>query len=83
MVVNLVEKYGVMPKKCFPETYSSENSLRMNRLLKSKVRRRLRTAHCALCVSMSEPTFLFLRFSKSHYPINPEYFCSSVSTPTP
>ena len=36
-VVNLVEKYGVMPKKCFPETYSSENSLRMNRLLKSKV----------------------------------------------
>ena len=37
MVVNLVEKYGVMPKKCFPETYSSENSLRMNRLLKSKV----------------------------------------------
>ena len=43
MVVNLVEKYGVMPKKCFPETYSSENSLRMNRLLKSKVRRCLRT----------------------------------------
>jgi len=38
MVVNLVEKYGVMPKKCFPETYSSENSLRMNRLLKSKLR---------------------------------------------
>ena len=48
MVVNLVEKYGVMPKKCFPETYSSENSLRMNRLLKSKVRRRLRTAQRAI-----------------------------------
>ena len=38
MVVNLIEKHGVMPKKCFPETHSSEASLKMNRLLKSKLR---------------------------------------------
>ena len=54
MVVNLVEKYGVMPKKCFPETYSSENSLRMNRLLKSKVLlRRLRTVFSSKCLNES------------------------------
>ena len=51
MVVNLVEKYGVMPKKCFPETYSSENSLRMNRLLKSKVRYLRRCLRTVLSVS--------------------------------
>lgn len=37
MVVNLIEKYGVMPKKCFPETHSSENSMKFNRLLRAKV----------------------------------------------
>lgn len=38
MVVNLIEKHGVMPKKCFPETQSSEASRRMNGILKSKLR---------------------------------------------
>ncbi|XP_044763094.1 bleomycin hydrolase [Coccinella septempunctata] len=38
MVHNLVVKHGLMPKKCFPETYSSETSLKMNRLLRSKLR---------------------------------------------
>lgn len=38
MFVNLVLKYGVMPKKCFPETYSSEQSSRLNAILKSKLR---------------------------------------------
>jgi len=38
MIVNLVLKYGVMPKKCFPESYSSESSNRMNTILKSKLR---------------------------------------------
>jgi len=38
MVVNLIEKHGVMPKKCFPETHCSEKSLRMNAILKSKLR---------------------------------------------
>lgn len=38
MVVNLINKHGLMPKKCFPETYCSEASLRMNAILKSKLR---------------------------------------------
>ncbi|KAG4080761.1 hypothetical protein HA402_005941 [Bradysia odoriphaga] len=38
MVINLVSKYGVMPKKYFPETFSCEASLRMNMALKSKLR---------------------------------------------
>ena len=31
MLVNLVNKYGLMPKKCFPESFSCENSIAMNR----------------------------------------------------
>ncbi|XP_041972026.1 bleomycin hydrolase [Aricia agestis] len=38
MIVNLVNKYGLMPKKCFPETYSSRRSLHMNALIKTKLR---------------------------------------------
>ncbi|XP_045770057.1 bleomycin hydrolase [Maniola jurtina] len=38
MVVNLVNKYGLMPKKCFPETFSSRRSLHMNALIKTKLR---------------------------------------------
>lgn len=38
MVVNLVNKYGVMPKKCFPESFCCETSHRLNALLKSKLR---------------------------------------------
>ena len=38
MLVNLVQKYGLMPKKCFPESFSSESSARMNAMLRSKVR---------------------------------------------
>lgn len=38
MLVNLITKYGLVPKKCFPETYSCEASLRMNAILKSKLR---------------------------------------------
>ena len=37
MVANVIKKHGVMPKKCFPESYSCENSRRMNSILKSKV----------------------------------------------
>ncbi|KAG0728936.1 Bleomycin hydrolase [Chionoecetes opilio] len=46
MIINLVKRYGLMPKKCFPESYSAENSMRMNRILQSKLReytRELRT----------------------------------------
>lgn len=38
MLVNLVNKFGLMPKKCFPESYCSEASQRMNLILKSKLR---------------------------------------------
>lgn len=38
MLINLISKYGVMPKKYFPETFSCEASLRMNMALRSKLR---------------------------------------------
>ncbi|KAF5904386.1 bleomycin hydrolase, partial [Clarias magur] len=38
MLVNLIEKYGVIPKKCFPESHSSEASRRMNDVLNHKLR---------------------------------------------
>jgi bleomycin hydrolase len=38
MFVNLVDKYGVVPKSLMPETYSSSNSDSMNTLLDSKLR---------------------------------------------
>lgn len=38
MIVNLVEKYGVMPKACWTEAWSCENSRIMNGLLESKLR---------------------------------------------
>ena len=38
MLVNLITKHGLMPKKWFPETYSCEASVRMNAVLKSKLR---------------------------------------------
>ncbi|XP_072098930.1 bleomycin hydrolase isoform X1 [Mobula birostris] len=38
MLVNLIEKYGVMPKKCYPESHSSEASRAMNDVLNHKLR---------------------------------------------
>jgi len=43
MLVNLVTKYGLMPKKCFPETFSCESSIRLNSMLKTKLREFTRT----------------------------------------
>lgn len=37
MVVNIIKKYGLMPKKCFPMTFSGEQSIRLNVVLKAKV----------------------------------------------
>ena len=37
MVVNLINKYGVVPKTAFPESSSSESALYMNKLLRTKV----------------------------------------------
>ncbi|KAL4713633.1 hypothetical protein ACJJTC_002980 [Scirpophaga incertulas] len=38
MIVNLINKYGLVPKDCFKESYSSRRSLRMNALIKTKLR---------------------------------------------
>jgi len=38
MIVSIINKHGVMPKKCFPESFSCESSSRMNTILKSKLR---------------------------------------------
>lgn len=38
MICNLVNKHGLMPKKCFPESFSCESSAHMNAILKSKLR---------------------------------------------
>ncbi|XP_041456385.1 bleomycin hydrolase-like isoform X3 [Lytechinus variegatus] len=38
MLVNLVNKYGVIPKKCFPEAHSSGASRRLNVTLTTKLR---------------------------------------------
>ena len=37
MLLNLINKYGVMPKKCFPDAHSSKSSGVMNTILASKV----------------------------------------------
>ncbi|KAF5271996.1 hypothetical protein FQR65_LT04977 [Abscondita terminalis] len=38
MLVNLIKKYGVMPKQAFPESLSCEASSKMNQILRSKLR---------------------------------------------
>ena len=38
MIVNLVAKYGVVPKTVFPETHTSSASRTMNRMLTSFLR---------------------------------------------
>jgi len=48
MAVNLVTKHGLMPKKCFPETFSCESSSRLNNILKSKLREYARTLRIAI-----------------------------------
>ncbi|ALC42248.1 CG13423 [Drosophila busckii] len=37
MFVNLVSKYGVMPKSCYLASWSAKRTLQLNRLLKSKL----------------------------------------------
>ncbi|KAI8351085.1 bleomycin hydrolase [Mortierella sp. GBAus27b] len=38
MLVNLVERYGVVPKSIYPESFSSSNTEKLNRLVSSKLR---------------------------------------------
>lgn len=37
MLVNLVEKYGLVPKPYYPETHTSEGSRHLNKVLSNKV----------------------------------------------
>lgn len=43
MFVNLIHKYGVVPKSAMPETESSSNTMSMNAVLKVKLREAART----------------------------------------
>ena len=45
MFVNLVRKYGLMPKDCFPETYHSEHTRETNFLVAAIIRDFAHTAH--------------------------------------
>lgn len=45
MVCNLINKHGLMPKKCFQESFSCESSLHMNAILKSKLREYAKILH--------------------------------------
>lgn len=53
MLINLINKYGLMPKKFFPETYSCEASLRMNIALRSKLREYAKTLQTFIAESAS------------------------------
>lgn len=48
MFCNLVCKYGLMPKKCFPESFSCENSRHLNDILKSLLRLNAKQLHEAI-----------------------------------
>ncbi|MCR5079058.1 MAG: C1 family peptidase, partial [Bacilli bacterium] len=45
MFVNLVLKYGLMPKSCFPETYQSENTREGNQLVNQRIRQFAAISH--------------------------------------
>jgi bleomycin hydrolase len=48
MFVNLIRKYGVVPKSAMPETESSSNTMSMNAVLKVKLREGARTLRDAI-----------------------------------
>lgn len=48
MFVNLIHKYGAVPKSAMPETESSSNTMRMNAILKEKLREGARTLRTAI-----------------------------------
>ncbi|PRD25926.1 UNVERIFIED_CONTAM: Bleomycin hydrolase [Trichonephila clavipes] len=41
MVVNIIKRYGVIPKKCFPDSFCCETSSRLNGILKTKVKKKI------------------------------------------
>jgi bleomycin hydrolase len=53
MFINLLRKYGVVPKSAMPETESSSNTGTMNAILKSKLREGARTLRAAVAKGVS------------------------------
>lgn len=45
LVVSLIKKHGMIPKLCFPESFSSESSAQMNKILNSKLREFAKQIH--------------------------------------
>ncbi|MEJ1287643.1 bleomycin hydrolase [Cricetulus griseus] len=68
MLVNIVEKYGVVPKKCFPESHTTEASRRMNDILNHKIFR-------VVCICLGNPpetfTWEYRDKDKNYHKIGP------------
>lgn len=58
MFVNLVAKHGLMPKKCFPESFSCESSRHMNDILKSFLRTSTKLLHDAVVIDKKDDATL-------------------------
>ncbi|PSR35174.1 MAG: aminopeptidase [Sulfobacillus benefaciens] len=56
MFVNLVKKYGVLPKTAMPESFHSSQSMMMNRLLTAKLRQNAARLRQAFHAGQSETT---------------------------
>ncbi|XP_074870101.1 bleomycin hydrolase-like [Carettochelys insculpta] len=54
MLVNIVEKYGVIPKKYFPESHTTECSAKMNDILNNKMREYCLRLRCMVESGSSE-----------------------------
>ncbi|XP_010114491.1 PREDICTED: bleomycin hydrolase, partial [Chlamydotis macqueenii] len=84
MLVNIIEKYGVVPKKHFPESHTTEATRRMNEILNHKMREyclRLRnmvesgTMKGELCASMDTMIEEVFRIVSTCLGSPPETFC--------
>ena len=54
MFVNLVKKYGIMPKAAFPETFQSENTRQSDFLVNCRIRRFAAEAHALIAEGKEE-----------------------------
>ncbi|KAI6074372.1 Bleomycin hydrolase [Aix galericulata] len=84
MLVNIIEKYGVVPKKYFPESHTTEATRRMNEILNHKMREyclRLRnmvatgTIKEELCAAMDTMIEEVFRIVSTCLGNPPETFC--------
>ncbi|KAH3891087.1 bleomycin hydrolase-like isoform X2 [Dreissena polymorpha] len=54
MLVNLVEKYGVVPKECFPNTWSADNSHRLGQIMNNRLREGCSVLHGMVAAGKTE-----------------------------